>query len=272
MEKHSRTILVPIDSNDQAIIALSQSYNLARLTKSKIVLLSIDEGNSPNIKTRLADLAKEAEVAIGQKVQTMIRKGDVYQEIEKVADEIKPAFVMMGIKKVEGGKYRGKNALEMIRKSKHAIISIGGKEHRDGCKKILMPLDLTVLSREKLVRTVEVAKLFHSSINIISVLNKESKLEENKLHMYANQCIKYIKENELNASAKFIRSNEDVASVVIEYGKKIQADLIVIINDGDRSVKEFFTGTAAQRLINNSDIPVLTLRPIERRDMTQAIF
>lgn len=273
-KERSHTILVPIDSNDQAVIALSQSYNLARLTNSKIVLLSIDDGNAQNIKGRLEELSKEASAKAGQPVETIIRKGDIYEEINKVADELNPLFIIIGITRVEGGNFRGKNAnaLQMIRKSQHPIISIVGKMHRDTCKTILMPLDLTILSREKVPRVVEFAKLFNAEVKIISVITDESTLEQSKLHKYANQCSKYMRENGVNCSSEFISSKEDVAKTILDYGKKIEADLISIITSSDISIKEYFTGTAAQRLVNNSDIPILTLRPMERRDTSQAIF
>ena len=38
MSAPGNSILVPIDSTEQTIIALGQTYNLARLTNSKIVL------------------------------------------------------------------------------------------------------------------------------------------------------------------------------------------------------------------------------------------
>jgi nucleotide-binding universal stress UspA family protein len=275
MPEKSRVILVPIDANDQALIALSQSYNFARLTKCKIVLLRIDDGNAPDIQAKIDMLAKEATEKSGMPVETIIRKGkNIYEEITKVADEINPKLIIVGINRIDSGNFRGKNALEMIRKSQHPIISIGGKSHRDGCKTILMPLDLTILSREKIPGVIEVAKLFGADIQIVSILTTESKLEENKLHMYANQCLKFIRENGIKCGVKFIRTQGDIADAALEYGKQIDADLIVIVSNKDRSIKEFFTGTAAQRLINNSDIPVLTLRPMERRDTStsQPVF
>jgi nucleotide-binding universal stress UspA family protein len=212
LSERAHIILVPIDSDDQTHVALGQSYNLARLTKSKIVLLSIDHGQTKNIREHLEELAKEAASKTEQPVEIMIRKGDVYEEINKVADELKPLFIMIGLAKAEGANYRGKHALQMIRKCKHSIISIRGKLHKEGCNKILMPLDLSILSREKLPRTVEIAKLFNADIHIVTVIGKDdSKLDENKLHMYANQCMKFIKENGLRCSCKFIKTSEDIA-------------------------------------------------------------
>lgn len=272
--QRSHIILVPIDSNDQAVVALRQSYNLARLTRSKIMLLSVDDGKGNTIKSGLDELAKEAAEKTGQAVETIIKKGDLYEEVNKVADELNPLFIVIGITRAEGQDVKGKNkyALQMIHKSHHPIISVGGKTHIDGCNTIILPIDLSIQSREKIPRAVDVAKLFNSEIKILSVITDESKLEQNKLHMYANQCVKYISEHGVKASQKFIHTKENVTKVVFDYGKQVGADLIIIVSTTEVSIKEYFTGTAAQQLINNSDIPILTLRPIERKDTTAAIF
>ena len=74
MSNSTTSILVPIDSTEQTVIALSQSYNLARLTNSKIVLLSVDEGHPPFVQKKLDELAKDASAKSGQPVETMIRR------------------------------------------------------------------------------------------------------------------------------------------------------------------------------------------------------
>ena len=155
MANSTNSILVPIDSTEQTIIALSQSYNLARLTNSKIVLLTIEEGNAADAQKRLDELAKEASSKSGQPVETMVRKGNVYEEINKVADVLNPLFVMIGLSsKISLSKIIGQNAFKMVRESKHPVITIRGKVHRDGCKTILLPLDLTKETREKVNKAI----------------------------------------------------------------------------------------------------------------------
>ena len=89
------SILVPIDSTEQTLIALHQTYNLAKLTNSKIILLSVDEGEPPFVQNRLEELAKEASRDSGQPVETMMRHGNVYEEINKEADLINPIFIII---------------------------------------------------------------------------------------------------------------------------------------------------------------------------------
>lgn len=262
------SILVPIDSTEQTIIALSQTYNLARLTNSKIVLLSVDEGHPPFVQKKLDELAKEASVKSGQPVETMIRKGNVYEEINKVADVLNPLFVMIGLtSKITVGKIIGQNAFKMVRESKHPVITIRGKVHRDGCKTILLPLDLTKETREKVNKSIELAKIFSADIRVISILTAKDEESENKLISYSNQVWKYIKDEGVRCTIKTLRGN-DICQMVLDYGKEVEADLILIMSKAELSMKEFFIGTVAQRIINESEIPVVSYRPMERKDTT----
>ena len=262
------SILVPIDSTEQTIIALHQTYNLARLTNSKIVLLSVDEGEPPFVKNRLEMLAKEASKDSGQPVETMMRHGNVYEEIHKVADIINPIFIMIGLSsKITVGKIIGKNAFKMVRESHHPIITIKGKHHRDGCKTILLPLDLSKETREKVDKAIELAKLFNATVRVISILTSTDEFLENRLISLSNQVWKRIKEEGIRCTIKTLRG-KDIVDMVLNYGHEVEADLILIMSKAELSVKEFFIGTVAQRIINESEIPVVSYRPMLRKDTT----
>ncbi len=111
------------------------------------------------------------------------------------------------------------------------------------------------------------AKLFNAEIRIISILSQDNKENESKLIAYSNQTWKYIKENGVGCTVKTMRG-KDIVKMVLEYGHEVEADLILVMSKAELSVKEFFIGTIAQRLINESDIPVLSYRPVKRKDTT----
>lgn len=268
MSNSTPSILVPIDSTEQTIIALNQSYNLARLTQSKIVLLTIDEENNPvAAQKRLAELAKDAAEKSGCPVETMVRKGNVYEEINKVADVLNPLLMIGLTSKITLNKIIGKNAFRMVRESKHPVITIRGKIHRDGCKTILLPLDLTKETREKVDRAIELAQKFSANIRVISILTTTNEEAENKLISYSNQVWKHIKAQHIHCTIKTLRGT-NVPQMILDYAHEVDADLILIMSKAELNVKEFFIGTVAQRIINESDIPVLSYRPMERKDTT----
>lgn len=265
----TNSILVPIDSTEQTMIALSQSYNLARFTNSKIVLLSVDDDKTPAVKKRLDELAKTASQKSGQPVETMIRQGNVYEEINKVADVLNPLFVMVGLtsKLSSVSNLVSKNVFKMVRESKHPVISIRGQSHRDGCKTILLPVDLSKQTREKVSKAVALAKLFKADIRVISILTQKDEDSENRLISYSNQVWKYIKDQGIRCTIKTLRG-QDIPKMVLDYGREVEADLILIMSKAELSVKELFIGTVAERIINESEIPVLSFRPMQRKDTT----
>ncbi len=267
MSKQPTTsILVPIDSTEQTMIALSQTYNLARFTNSRIVLLSVEEEKSPSTKKKLDELAKVAMAKSGQPVETMIRHGNVYEEINKVADVLNPLFVMIGItSKLSLNHLLSKNAFKMVRESKHPVITIRGKVHRDGCKTILLPVDLSKETREKVSKAIELAKLFNADIRVISILTQTDEDAENKLISYSNQVWKFIKDQGIRCTIKTLRG-KDIPKMVQDYGREVEADLILIMTKAELSLKELFIGTVAQQIISESEIPVLSFRPMVRKD------
>ncbi len=267
-KKLQNSILIPILSTEQTIIALSQSYNLARLTNSKIILLDVESGDHPLDDKMLTAMAKEAAVKSGQPVETLVRKGNIYEEINKVADVLNPLFIILGItSKITFSKIMGQNVFKMVRESMHPVITIRGKVHRDGCKTILLPVDLSKETREKVRKAVELAKIFNADIRVISILTQTDEEAENKLISYSNQVWKYIKEQGIRCTIKTLRG-QDIPKMIQDYGREVEADLILIMSKAELSMKEFFIGTVAQRIINESEIPVLSFRPMVRKDTT----
>ncbi|MEO6904672.1 MAG: universal stress protein [Bacteroidia bacterium] len=259
------TILVPIDTTEETTIALHQSCNLAKLTNSKIVLLSVDDNKNDSAQKRLAELAVEAAEKSGHLVETILRNGNIYDEINKVADELNPLLMVGLSSKITFDKIIGKNAFKMVRELKHPVMTIRAKMQHEECKTILLPIDLSKESREKVGQAISLAKKLGAQISVVSILTQKDEELENKLTSYSNQVLKYIQNENIPCTIKTLRGT-DIPKMIINYGHEIGADLILIMSKAELNVKEFFIGTVAQRIINESDIPVLSYRPMERKD------
>ena len=88
------------------------------------------------------------------------------------------------------------------------------------------------------------------------------------MHAYAHQVKQYIKSKGVSCTNKTIESDK-IAETVVEYANKIEADLIMIMTKTDLNVKEFFVGTVAQKVIDISNIPVLSIRPVKSKSVMQ---
>ena len=112
MSSEVRQILIPIDFGDQSLIALRQSYNLARVTKSQITLLHVidvdflttiqslvtskddyEEEFLSESESKLKELAAQVKAEASVEVNTLIKTGKVYDEIVEAAGEINAALI-----------------------------------------------------------------------------------------------------------------------------------------------------------------------------------
>ena len=289
MKKH---IIVPVDFSEQSGIALSQSYNLARLSNADITLLHVidealfssflnifsskdeqEEVYRLGLQSKLDKLAGEVKSASGLEVKTRIEKGKIYEVVADVAEQLNAAFIIMGtsgetsLKK----KFIGSNAIRVISDAHCPVITIKGKNHRQGCNTIVLPLDLSKETKEKVNKCIEIARLFNSKVNVMSVVNTGDEFLINKLQRQMDQVVEFINSQGVACTGEFVK-HHDISDSVLEYSQKVDADLIIIMTQQELEWREFFIGTESQQIINHSEIPVCSIRPIERKDTTEYVI
>src|ERR1017187_3914 len=205
-----KKILVPVDFSDQSHIALDQSYNLAREYKAEITLLDVIEDNGfiskffskqqdeqikKEVEKKLAKLAASVKKKTGIQVNTMVARGSVYEKIAEVADMINALFIIMGANGTMNirKKFIGSNALRVVREANVPVITIRGQKHRNGCKNIVLPLDLTKETREKVNFALEIARLGDgAAIRIVSVLFTSDEFVVSRLTRQLQQVKSFI--------------------------------------------------------------------------------
>jgi hypothetical protein len=89
---------------------------------------------------------------------------------------------------------------------------------------------------------------------------------ENRLLAYCHQVKPFIKNKGISCTNKSVPT-KDIASTVVDYANKIEADLIMIMNKPDLGMVEYLTGTDAQKIVDISNIPVMTIQPMHRENM-----
>ncbi len=279
MSKGNGRILVPVDFSDQSLIALRQSFNLARFTKSDLLLLhvidtdlletfgrffkdeSYEDPLRDRVQERLDKLAQDTQAETGIRVNTSIRKGKIYEEIVRLSRSEDVHFIIMGTHGAIGLKrFIGSNAMRVIKEAECPVVTIKGQEHKTGCKRILLPLDLTKETKQKVGKAMEIARYFNAEIHILSVVKSDDEFLVNKLTRQLNHVVSAITKNGIITKSEMI-VNSDIPETVVEYAQKVAADLIIIMTQQEIYWTEMFIGFAAQEIINQSPIPVLSIRP-----------
>lgn len=282
------SLLIPIDFNEQSMIALEQSYNMAKLLDYEIVLLYVLEDNDifsgllsrdqnqemiVKINQKLEETAAEVSQKSGIRVMPLLSKGKVSATILKVAEDYNARFILMGTNDSSerlrlDKNLMGANTSRVIRQSKIPVISINGKHHYDGCRSILLPLDLTKETRQKVTYAIEMARLFNATIKVVSVLwDKGSPEVVQHLHSQLAQVKHFIEEVQIACDTKLIEvesGQQALAPTILEYAhSQGDIDLIIIMTQQENRLTEFFIGSAAQQIIRQSEIPVMSILPKE---------
>jgi nucleotide-binding universal stress UspA family protein len=215
----------------------------------------------------LAKLCAQTEKESGVPTDFINRKGNIYELTDKVAMDQRATLIIAGLESHMDFKHIiGASASKFVRKAPCPVITIRGQQHNDGCENILLPIDLSPESREKVDVAIQFAKYFGASIRILGLFDEADQAYENELLAYTYQVKLFIKNNGISCTNKSI-STKDIATTVVEYANKIEADLIMIMNKPSLSVGEFFKGTDAQKIVDISNVPVMTIQPMEREPL-----
>ena len=237
----------------------------------QIIPLNSIEPEEEN-KAELEQLAKQTAEESGLVCDFTTVKGDIFIETDKMAEKMHANLIVAGLPPlVKFRSFMGaSSASKFIKNSPCPVLTGRSANHENGCKNILMPFDLSPESREKVGTVIQMAKYYGAEVRIVSVFDPNDSKYENQMLPYLQQVKKYMKDRHVNCTNKSIPS-KDVAESIVEYGNKNDCDLIVQMNKRDLSLGEMFSGTMSQKMVDISNIPVLTINPMIRESISSGI-
>lgn len=270
--KENGSILIPIDFSKQSLIAIEQSYNLAKHTKSKIIVMHASPNSNHEHQKDLEEIVANIKKDSGLEAEFLNLKGDIYELIDPKAEELGCALIVIGLDtQVRFRSFLGgTNVSKFIKNAPCPVITMRSKDNRNSCSNILMPIDLSAQSREKVGIVVQLAKYYNATIKIVSVFSPSDEKYENELLPYLNQVKKYIKDRGVACTNKSIPSNSP-AEAIVAYANNNDCDLIVLMNKRDLSIGEMFGGAISTKIIETSNVPVLTVNPMKRESISTGI-
>jgi nucleotide-binding universal stress UspA family protein len=273
-------IIAAIDFSDCSINALEHSISIASRGTLDVHMIWV---NNPSItKTTIysdssADLIDEIRKQFGKLVEKysprlpdstidfVIREGKVYREIIDEAKEMDSLCIVMGTHGISGFEqfWIGSNANKLISVSPCPVITLrAGIDVKHDLRCILLPVDSTLDTRQKVPFTAYLARLFDAEIYVLSIYASKYKSIQKRVDEYADQVCKYLE----TEGIKFHRDTlncDNLTTGTIDYAKRIRANLISIMTEQETSPFNLLVGPYAQQMVNNSPYPVLSINPFE---------
>jgi nucleotide-binding universal stress UspA family protein len=285
MNTSKKIILVPVDFSEKSLIALHHAEVITRATGGDLFVLHvIDEPGAISSFFSDVDIEKlcsdaweklnklEKEFAAkALNITTLVAKGKVYEEVVKASELIGASFVVMGTNGADGlvKRFIGSNALRVVKESRIPVISLKGTPTHDGFGNIVLPLDLTKETREKVNKAIELSRQFDATIHVVSVLLTDDEDVVAKLKAQLNQVEKFLTRAEVSHTSELIigrTKDAELSEEILRFSKKVNGDMIMIMTQQETDFSELFIGSAAQDIINNSPIPVCSIIPNTKRN------
>lgn len=273
-------IIAAIDFSDCSINALEHAVSIASrgaldvhmiwvnnpsITKSTIYS-ETSSGLIDEIKAQFVRLVdKYSSLLPDSKIDFVIREGKIYREIIDEAKEMESICIVMGTHGASGFEqfWIGSNANKLISKSPCPVITLrAGIDAKSEMRIILMPVDSTLDTRQKVPFTAYIAQLFESEIYVLSIYASKYKSIQKRVDEYTDQVCTYLEDEGIKYH-RDVLSCDNLTNGTIEYAKHIRANLISIMTEQETTPFNLLVGPYAQQMVNNSPYPVLSINPYE---------
>ena len=279
-----KRILVPVDFSPTGQLALEQSIFMARLFKADLFILHViemiefiytaydpasvlvadTEEIEKAVTRNMEEEAEKIKKIHGLEVTSLISRGTVSQEVTEAAKDNKIDIIIMGTHGAKGFEeyFIGSNAHKIINISPCPIITLQSHFESVGFKNIVLPIDDSLHSRQKVDYAIQMASHYGAFIHLLGLIRTDQEVDEHKFMVKIEMVIKAIKNANIAYSSKIVYGR-NLAVETMQFSDKIKADLIVIMTDHESQLTGMFLGAFAKQIINHSRIPVMSIKPIE---------
>lgn len=286
MKGHYSNILVPTDFSEQSLLALEQAYALAKLLNVEITLLHViaEGGVAFNIPwfskdnsekdgsayeescyARLLQISESASKNSWIKVNPLMLKGKVHEQIIMTAKDIYARFIVMATDSSDPEHKKnsiGTVTSRVIGETTCPVLTFNGTNIREQFDTIILPLDLSKETQQKVTKAIEIAKFYNSTIRVVSVLLTGEKEILEHLTEQIKQVKEYIEKRDIYTTTNIIHGSKTVGNIVdyvLDYAYETDGDLIMIMIQQDVGWRERFLGSMSSDILSHSKIPVMSV-------------
>jgi len=272
-----KIIEVPIDFSKSSLNAFKYAVEFAKQAEADIRLIYVKKYKDyepdfmlekyvlegvKNIEELFENLISKYKDNFKGDIDFKIREGNIAQEITNQAKYDDAFLIIMGTHGISGFQemWLGSNAYRVVSTSPCPVLTVRPQFEFKGLKKIVMPIDITETTRQKIKITMNIAKTFDSEVIVLGVRETDLPAVVEKINKYVEQVCDALEKAEIKFSKNFIKC-ENITDCTIEYAKTNNANLICIMTEQPTSFWDVILGKYAQQMVNHSPIPVLSVRP-----------
>ncbi|HSA05499.1 MAG TPA: universal stress protein [Tenuifilaceae bacterium] len=270
-------IIVPIDFSKESVNGLRLAITFANKFNCDIQMVYVQKYPTDLTPGGFDEEHKSAEKKFEELVAEyspkmlesanltyIVKKGKIYREVVNQAHAFENSVIICSTHGASGFEefFIGSNAFRIISATDNPVITIRhGSMPRD-IQRIVLPIDITTDTRQKVPVTAEIARAFNAEVHVIGVATLQTDEIDLKLNAYIKQVCNYLKERDIRFQTASLRG-DNITDITIEYALDVNADLVSIMTEQNIALSDFVLGSYAQQMLSKSPIPVLSVTPKE---------
>ncbi|HNQ59584.1 MAG TPA: universal stress protein [Bacteroidales bacterium] len=268
-----KNIIVPIDFSAGALYALKYAVGVASKAKSNLTLVWVDNqvnqlpfmASSSNdmreeAKARMIEIIEKYQKKISGKLEYKLRKGKVYTEVCNLARQKEADLIIAGTYGGSGFEkfWIGSNAYRLVTHAPCPVITVRFVSPvKFSLKKIIMPVDNSPDTLQKLGITVEFARIFQAEVHVLSLLTEKLRTLRMRTEANTHEALKYLEKYNVKSQLTVYETG-NITATLLDYATNIKADLISIMTEQELGESQALLGPNARIVIKESSVPVLS--------------
>ena len=263
-------VMVASDFSEFAECAIGHAIGIAKLLNYKLYVVHI--WNKKKAKYSLEEAEDKLKSIVSdikekEKIETeyVAREGNIFTTIGEIAVEIGANILTMGTRGKTGVQYIfGSYALKVVQSSPVPVIVVQTGNYRGSYSNVVMPIDESVYSKQKVKWAFWVAKKFKSKIHIFGKYNSDEFLSK-KIMNNCYQIKKIFDQNDIEYTLTISDGKGgNFSKQSINFASKVNADMILIMTSPDSLLPGFIIDDHDEQIIlNAAQIPIMCINPLD---------
>ena len=254
----SNLFIVPHDFTNVGDSALKYAIHLAKPRNTAIELLHIVSDKSKGMLAfqKLQEIISTLkDSAHGVDIKPLVKVGNIFEDIGKIAEEKEANFIIMGTHGAKGmQKVFGSYAIKVVKSTSVPFLVVQDTVHDYKFENIVVPLDETKESLQIINHAANIANMFNSKVYILAEKQSDPRLSQ-QVKIRISLVNKVYKEKNVNSEVHFLDKSKSYTNSVMEFAKKANADMVALAY---HSSSLFTFDSHSQNLITNDEhIPCL---------------
>jgi nucleotide-binding universal stress UspA family protein len=274
-----KQIIVGIDFSKTSLHALKYAILMANKASADVMMIWVDNQTTSEsvfsdggaelreeAKRNFEGIREQHKGLMGKgELSYKLRKGKVYFEIAQHARQTNAELIITGTHGVTGFEefWIGSNAYRIVTNAPCPVITIRQQfDFSSGIKNIIVPVDHTKNTLQKVPFSISIARLWNAQIHLLALYSTSLNALRARVDNAMKEIKQHLEDQQINCVCEALPA-ENVSHSTIAYTEKINAELIVIMTEQETTASNILLGEYAQQMVNYSPVPVLSVHPNE---------